>query len=414
LPFLTNDLIRDLPKPATRYVIIWDAADPTLPGSGAVAVTGLGLRHMATGYRSFILDYRTKDGSATPRRPALGRWPQLSVDRARKKARDWLAQVEAGDDPQADRERKRKSINELADEFEAEHVPTLKAGTTQENYRGLIRIYIRPRLGTIKIANIDEAMVKRLHRQITVDGKRHQANRVVGVLSSMMEFAIENGDLKSNPCTTVKYNREDPRVRDLTSDERGRLTAELSKHDSASANAIKLLLTTGARRGEVLELQWGEITFGEQPNWNRRGLKTKSGKSHTVPLNSVAAQLLMRIRDETIAKGGQVGATDYVFASAGNRTKHVVDIKMVWKRILRNAGIADLHLHDLRHHFASELASSGSSLPLIGALLGHRSTSSTQRYARLFQDAQREATERAGNVIAGIEPAKILPGPGRR
>jgi integrase len=114
----------------------------------------------------------------------------------------------------------------------------------------------------------------------------------------------------------------------------------------------------------------------------------------------------MRIRDDIIAKGGKVGATDYVFpSSAGTRAKHIVDIKVCWKRILRNAGIADLHLHDLRHHYASELASSGSSLPMIGALLGHHSASSTQRYARLFQDAQREATERAGRVISGIEPA---------
>jgi integrase len=168
---------------------------------------------------------------------------------------------------------------------------------------------------------------------------------------------------------------------------------------------VKLLFTAGARRGEVLEMQWGEINFGEQPNWNRRGLKSKSGKSHTVPLNSVAAQLLMRIRDETIATGGSIGATDYVFPSAGNRTRHITDIKKCWKRILRNAGIDDLHLHDLRHHYSSELASSGSSLPMIGALLGHQSASNTQRYARLFQDAQRKATERAGRVISGIGPA---------
>jgi integrase len=98
---------------------------------------------------------------------------------------------------------------------------------------------------------------------------------------------------------------------------------------------------------------------------------------------------------------------EFVFPGPG-RTGHVVEIKKTWLLVLRNAGITDLHVHDLRHHYASVLASSGASLPLIGSLLGHRSASSTHRYVRLFKDAQREASDRAGAAIAAAaktEPA---------
>jgi integrase len=234
-----------------------------------------------------------------------------------------------------------------------------------------------------------------------------QANRVVALLSAMMGYAIGEEIRADNPTVkAVDFNKELPRVRDITSEERGRLAVELAKHSNPAARVLQFLMVTGARKSEAMHARWADIVLGgEAPVWNRKAADQKAGHDHTLVLNKVAAQLLSKIRDETLARDGKL--PEFVFAGPGRRG-HIVEIGKTWLAILKTAGIEDLHVHDLRHHFASQLASSGSSLPLIGALLGHRSASSTHRYARLFKDAQREASDRAGAAIAAaakIEPA---------
>jgi integrase len=404
MPFLTDTIIRALPLPAKGNKVHFDQPDPTILETTDVVTAGLGIRITAAGHRAWVFRYQLKDGSGDYRKLTLGRYPYLAIAIARKRARQLRAEIEGGADPQGDKAAKRgaPTVAKLADLFEAEQGALIRAKDRREStlvlYQRLVRIYILPELGRLKVADVTKADVKRMHRTITATGKRVQANRVVALLSAMMTFAIDEDMRTDNPCAAVDRNPEQPRIRDITPTERGRLTEELAKHDTASARALKLLLVTGARRGEVLGMRWTDLTLGGQPSWNRKGANLKGGRDHTVPLNGVAAQLLMMIQDETIARDGQLG--EYVFPS-DTKSRHIADIQKMWLTILKRAGISDLHIHDLRHHYASELASSGSSLPLIGALLGHRSASSTARYIRLFQDAQREASERAGAAIMG-------------
>ena len=94
----------------------------------------------------------------------------------------------------------------------------------------------------------------------------------------------------------------------------------------------------------------------------------------------------------------------------GGERGHVVEVKKAWRAITKAAGITGLRIHDLRHSFASQLASGGASLPLIGALLGHSNPTTTHRYAHLFDDPQRAAVERVGAVIAAAgQPAEQPP-----
>jgi integrase len=131
--------------------------------------------------------------------------------------------------------------------------------------------------------------------------------------------------------------------------------------------------------------------------WSKPASSTKQNKPHTVPLSAPARQLL-----SAIERSGE-----YVFPGPGTR-EHVVEIKKSWASILRRAGISGLRIHDLRHSFASQLASGGASLPLIGALLGHSNPLTTARYAHLFQDPQRAAVETvAANIVAAEAPPSI-------
>jgi integrase len=89
---------------------------------------------------------------------------------------------------------------------------------------------------------------------------------------------------------------------------------------------------------------------------------------------------------------------------------HVIELKKDWARICKAAKVSDLRIHDLRHTFASQLASSGASLALIGSLLGHSSPATTHRYAHLFPDAEREAVARVGAILTNVgKPVKREP-----
>ena len=166
--------------------------------------------------------------------------------------------------------------------------------------------------------------------------------------------------------------------------------AALDSHSQHQAvNAIRLLLLTGARKGEVLTARWDQFNL-DTGVWTKPGTTTKQKSVHVVPLSAPALELLRKL-----PRHG-----DFVFPSHA-RNGHLQDIDHIWKSICDDAKISGLHIHDLRHHFASVLASSGHSLPIIGQLLGHSQAQTTARYAHLFDEAQRKATEAAGAIITG-------------
>ena len=127
--------------------------------------------------------------------------------------------------------------------------------------------------------------------------------------------------------------------------------------------------------------------------WTKPVSTTKQKADHVVPLSAPALQLLNDIRAQ---QAGRLG--EFVFPG-DSKTGHVVDIKGFWTTVCRDAGITNLWPHDLRHSFASEVASGGASLPMIGALLGHSDPTTTARYAQFFVDPQRAAAEKVGAAI---------------
>jgi integrase len=382
---LTDATIKRLPAPAKGNKIHYDD------------VPGFGVRVTAAGACSFVLNYVTRGGRE--RRITIGQFPDWSTTAARAKARELRRDIDDGGDPLADiqAEREAPTVAELCARFEAEHLPR-KRESTAGDYARMLRLYVCPSLGHLKVADVRFDDIDRLHRKVTAAGYPYRANRCAAVLSKMFSLAIRWNMRQDNPARGIERNKEYLRRRYLSPDELARLLVALNTHpDRQSANIIRMLLLTGARRGEVLSMRWADVDL-TAGTWSKPPSSTKQKEHHQSPLSAPARQLLSELRAEHASKHPKKPLGEFVFPGSG-AAGHIVEIKKGWGSLCKAAGLVGLRIHDLRHSFASQLASGGASLPLIGALLGHSNPTTTHRYAHLFDDPQRAAVERVGAVI---------------
>ena len=390
---LTEKTIKNPKRPAKGYTISWDEE-----------VKGFGVRITANGSVAFIFNYRTRGGRM--RRLTIGSPPTYSVEAARKIAKKHQHVVDGGGDPLADwkDERDAPTFKDLADEYIEKHLPKKRPSSAKID-RQTIDNELMPVLGQRKVAEITYNDIDGIHRKITKRAP-YRANRVVALLSKMFGLAIKRRWREDNPAKGIERNQESKRKRYLSNDELARLTEALAAYsDQHIADAIRLLLLTGARRGEVLSLTWDQIDF-EKGTWTKPGATTKQKTEHVVPLSAPALQLLTKMREAS--------TSTYAFPGRDG-TGHRVDLKKPWPVICKAAGITSLRIHDLRHSYASFLVSAGLSLPVIGALLGHTQPGTTARYAHLHDDPLRKATERVGAIIEGAVKAgaEVVPIKGR-
>ena len=382
---LTDAAVRKLSPPDKGQAMCWDSE-----------VKGFALRVTPGGAKAFVLDYRHE---GRQRRITIGSYPDWSVQAAREAAKAMKREVDQGRDPMGERhaERAAPTMNELWERYQNEHLPR-KAARSQADERIMWEKIILPRFGKIKVASLTHEDIDALHRDVTtVRGTPVRANRTVEVLRAAFNLAIRWKWREDNPASGVRRNIEEKRHRYLTKTEIAALAQALNEHsEQVSANAIKLLMLTGARRGEVLGASWDMFDL-ENGVWTKPSAHTKQRRLHRVPLSAPALRLLKEI------KAGSAGP--YVFPGVDG--KPLTDIKRTWASVCAKAGLVtadaepkpNVRIHDLRHSFASILVSAGASLPLIGQMLGHTQVQTTQRYAHLFDDPLRKAAETVGAYI---------------
>jgi len=391
-------------------------------------LTGFGLKVTAKGARSWIVEYRPGAGGrgVAKRRLVIGTPATLSPEQAREAAETLLARVKLGADPAAERAtaRRAETVAELLDDYLTDAAARRKARSV-----ALFKMYaskhIRPAIGSRKANALTHGDVGRLHRSI---GKTRPvtANRIVAVLHAAYVRAIKTGALPKgteNPAAGIERFREQGRERYLTAEEFQRLGDALreaetvgipwvpdpnkkTKHaprpenrrtilDQHAVGAIRLLLLTGCRLREILHLRWNEVDA-------ERGLlflpDSKSGRK-TVVLSTAALAVI-----ESLPRLGV-----YVIAgeSAGQKDERPrADLNKPWRTIRDRAGLDGVRLHDLRHSFASIGAGQGLGLPIVGKLLGHSQTSTTQRYAHLDADPVRRAADLIAERISAAMSGK--------
>lgn len=374
---------------------------------------GLACRIRPSGERVFVVRYRVRS-TGERRVHVLGRFGALTVEQARGEAKKILGQVAQGLDPAAATRagRDEPTLAEVAERFLDEHVRARLKPSTSRSYEEHLRAKILPKLGRKRITEISRADVSTLHHDLRETPGA--ANRVLATFSKLLSLA-ERWDLRpggSNPCRGIERYKERRIERFLSSAELARFGEGLADYEARTdgrdreramrrelAASLKLLLFTGCRRGEIIGLRWEYVDL-------ERGLlflpDSKTGRKPVV-LGAPALAVL---------EGLGPRADGWVI-SGWKRSQPLVELRGAFGWVCDRAGIKGLRLHDLRHSFASYGAGGGMGLPIIGALLGHRSTSTTARYAHLANDPLREAADRIGATIQahleGRSPARVIP-----
>jgi integrase len=402
-----------MPNPKITKTVV-DGADAKLDDYFVwdSELTGFGLKVSKGGRKTYVCQYRTVGGRAgDSRRLTIGaHGSPWTVETARAQAKKILGRAANGEDPAQEKQdlKKRLTIAELCDQYLRNGCATKKPSTIATD-RGRIERHIKPLIGRKKVQDITRADIKKFlqdiahgktaadiktgkHGRAIVRGGEGTATRTVGLLGGIFAYAVDCGMIDTSPVVGVKRFTDKKGNRYLSQRElvalgEGLRRAETEGENPSALAILKLLVFTGARKGEIETLKWPEIDF--EAGYLKLA-DSKTGQK-AIPLNAGALQVLS---DQKLLQG-----SDYVFP-AYRGEGHYEGTPKVWRRIRSMAGIENVRLHDLRHSFASIAVSGGASLPIIGALLGHADSSTTQRYAHLSDDPLRAASEAVGSQIS--------------
>ena len=371
-----------------------------------------------SGTRRYIVQYRTTDG--TQRRERLGDPEVVGLDDARGRARELLARVQLGGDPQAERKAGRQAarVSELVDEYLAAAARRLRPRSLEETTRHL-RLHAKP-LHNRPIGAVERREIAELLAGIADRSGGVTANRLRSSLSAMWTWAVMAGRLDKNPVAiTRKPAIETSRERVLSQAELAAIwqaTREGHDHD----RILRLLMLTGARRDEVGRMRWEEL---DGDLWTLPAARTKNGVPHEVPLPAIAVAQLPSRQGERTSVFGQ---KDTGF-SGWSRCKARLDARLAGrlaqgpgKHHGRGAGSDEAKqtpwtLHDLRRTVATWLSENGELPHVVEALLNHvggaakRGVAGTYNRA-LYRDQKRAALARWAEHIAtltGHETANV-------
>lgn len=361
-------------------------------------VNGLHLRISSTGIKTFSVFKRIKGGN--PERITLGRYPDMTIDQARRRTMEINLAIADGRNP-AEAKRNLKSellFSDLFEEYLERHSKPKKKTWTedQEKYKN----HIEKPLGKRKLSEIDRAAISLIHSNITTRSGPIAANRILALISSVFGWAISAGLWENNSAIGIKRNKEKSRDRFIQSDELPRFFQALSEEPNGTVrDYILISLLTGARRSNVCSMKWQDINF-ERAEWRIEA--TKNDTPQTVTLSPEAIEVLQNRKSDDSA---------FVFPGIG-KSGHLQEPRKGWERILKRAGIKDLQLHDLRRTLGSWQAKTGASLAIIGKSLNHKNQNTTAIYARLDLDPVRDSVNTATSAMLAAggltKPGEVL------
>jgi integrase len=441
----------DEAKPRAKRYFVWDQD-----------LKGFGVHIAPSGVKTYVARYRAGGGRSGPiRRFTLGRHGTITAAQARGEADKILADATRNLDPQADRAKKRADITvaQLCDLYVAEGCATKKSSTLATD-RSRIDGHIRPLLGAKRVQSITAADIERFQIDVKAGrsaappkpsrvalrasgleaaaldavatrrrgdrlprGGRGAASRTMGLLGAIFAFAVRRSLRDGNPVRGIQRDRDRAKQRFLTIPELERLGLALAGALSASERptirptkkgdhqraagarhgvaVIRLLFLTGARKSEIEGLRWAEIDA------ERSSLRLPDSKTgaKVIPIGPAALLVLGALA----VRSPEAVPSAFVFPAEDDPKRHYVGTPRIWAKVKKMAALEGVRLHDARHTWASLAVSGGHSLPIIGAVLGHRDLRTTSQYAHLaaspVQVAVGVVEGSVADALAGRVPA---------
>lgn len=378
--FLDGNLIRRGFTPEKDEYTLWDTELP-----------GFGLRVRPTGRTFWFVRLRQR---GKQRRFTLGETTDLDAATARREARRILATVALDGLPKPPATPEAPTMAEFVTANWPDLARVWKPSTQVRNL-GVWRLVLAPRFGELRVADLRRADVVRW-RDDCAGRCEATFNRSLPVLAGLLKYAeaLRLRPKGSNPCRGLpRYKRRLPE-RYLSPQEYGRLAAALRAAEASHPDyvaVVRLLLYTGARLGEIRNLQW---TWVRPPHLCLPDSKTGP---KTIWLNSQAIAIFNAIPRKPLCPN--------VFPNEAGTAP--IRLGSWWDTFRRNCAMPDLRLHDLRHSFASTAIMDNVPLAAIGKLLGHALPETTARYAHLSDATIADAAQRVSGFLAqalGLRP----------
>ncbi len=353
---------------------------------------GLVLEVRSSGGKTYYLRYQNARGNT--RQLRLANTSDVSLSQARALADKARTKIAMGDDP-CDEKTAAKQMPTFAKFIEDQYLPFVKSyKRSWETDVSLLKNHLLPRFGKRYMDDIvRQDIVKMHHDRREAGAAPGSANRLLIMMRYIFNLAVrwEVPGIKVNPTKGVPLMEENNKLeRYLSVEEAHRLYESVCASDNPMLKYIvPMLILTGARKREVLDAKWSDFDLVRRA-W--RIPVTKSGQARHVPLSDGAINILDSIpRSEC----------EWAFPNPKTKLPYV-SIFCSWNTARKQAGLADVRVHDLRHSFASLLINSGRTLYEVQHILGHTQVKTTQRYAHLSKDTLLDASNAATRAVGHL------------
>jgi integrase len=330
------------------------------------AMPGFGFRIRKTGEavrKSWVVQYRR--GGAT-RRLLLGSAEVLNADRARAAAKEVLAKIALGEDPQADKIARRQqdehTLRTVAENYLAAKVKAVRPNTYRELKRFLTGPYFQP-LHSMALDLITRRNIATRIAKIETESGKPTATNARTALSALYAWALGHGLTELNPVVgTISPERAQSRERVLTDGEIVAIWRGCGEDDFG--RIVRLLLLTGARRQEIGGMRWSELD-GKSGMWTLPAARTKNHRAHTLPLPAMALDIIASVprmveRDQLFGERAASGFTSW------SEAKQVLDVRL-------GEAVQSWTLHDLRRTAATKMGDIGVQPHIVEQVLNHAS-----------------------------------------
>ena len=408
---ITKRALKLLPAKRDAEFLLWDTE-----------LKGFCVRGYKSGRNIYAIRYKRRHDQGWHK---IADVEVMTPEQARKEAKQILAGVAVGElpkPPEVDRDAP-KNISQLIDKYLTDGPIDRpdKRQSSWDNDSGYLNNHARPLIGKKKLAELRPADLSKFQDDVlrgksarpkksgkgrAIRGGRGAAVHAVRSLSAALGWAVEKEWIESNPTSKIQKLKDGTRERYLSESETKRLATAIKslltegKITQDQIDALNLVSLTGARRGEILGLKWDEVKLTARllllpPTRHKTG-----GVNHpkAISLSSIAASILEKRRNQ------HSESEEFVFPSKQSRSGHIEQVRHTWLKIKERAQIKNMTIHDFRHSYASFAINDGAPLAHIGANLGHKRASTTERYAHLRAGVGAKVAETVGSTYekAGI------------